>query len=205
MISDGASSGFFITAGSFTRDAIEFAQTHTIDPIDGTKLIKKFFESSQHPLQTDQYRSMCRQCGEIVDHRLRTPEAARCRNGHVVEPTLTLDNLLAGKPILGLSAEQALVPNKAIIRAFRNAGFGTVSQGDIGMLQWWVRQGYWPMPGSQSIRVKHTRLYHKSQLRPLTLEEKAARKAQSEAALARSEAKAAIARAVMPVSNRRWD
>src|SRR5712664_3867008 len=98
MISDEASSGLFITTGSFTRDAIEFAQTHFIDPIDGTKLIKIFFESIQHGPQTDEYRSMCRRCGEIVDHRLRMPEAVRCRNGHVVEPTLTLEKLLAGEP-----------------------------------------------------------------------------------------------------------
>jgi hypothetical protein len=45
--------------------------------------------------------------------------------------------------------------------------------------------GLRPMEGSKSLRVGNLRLFHKSQLRPLTMEEKQAAKAQSEAAVAR--------------------
>jgi hypothetical protein len=55
--------------------------------------------------------------------------------------------------------------------------------------------GLRPMEGSKSLRVGNLRLFHKSQLRPLTMEEEQAAKAQSEAAIARHTAK------VIPMSD----
>jgi hypothetical protein len=34
------------------------------------------------------YKAMCRQCGDIVQHRLHRVAAVPCSNGHLVAPTI---------------------------------------------------------------------------------------------------------------------
>jgi hypothetical protein len=41
---------------------------------------------------------MCRQCGEIVQHRLDDAEARRCGNGHFVAPTIARAELMKPRP-----------------------------------------------------------------------------------------------------------
>jgi restriction system protein len=93
MITDGAVSGFFVTAGGFTKDAIEFAKGRLIELIDGHQLVRMMFDSKPAS-HDDTYRSMCRHCGKVVLHRLRMPRLERCSYGHDVGPTLDVATVL---------------------------------------------------------------------------------------------------------------
>jgi restriction endonuclease Mrr len=46
IVTDGGVSGFFVTTGAFTKDAIEFAATVPIELIDGAKLVRYMFEEA---------------------------------------------------------------------------------------------------------------------------------------------------------------
>jgi HJR/Mrr/RecB family endonuclease len=94
MITDGAVSGFFVTAGGFTKEAIEFAAKVRMELIDQHNLVRMMFDSKPDAAEDDSYRSMCKKCEDIVSHRLRTPRTARCRNRHEVAPTLDFESLL---------------------------------------------------------------------------------------------------------------
>jgi hypothetical protein len=63
--------------------------------IDGNQLVRMMFESKPAAGGDDSYQSMFLQCEEIVYHRLRAPQSARCPNGHEIEPTLTLELVLS--------------------------------------------------------------------------------------------------------------
>jgi HJR/Mrr/RecB family endonuclease len=91
---DDAKSGFFITTGAFSQEAIEYAKGKPIELIGGRQLMQKMFESNEDTSQPYDYKSMCRQCGQIVSHKLRMPEEAKCLNGHIVRPSLTVGHLL---------------------------------------------------------------------------------------------------------------
>ena len=55
----------------------------------------------------------------------------------------------------------------------------------------WMAKGYRPMEGSKSLKIRNLRLFHKTQVRSITSEERAALEAQSEAAIARQNAEQA--------------
>src|SRR5262249_6805565 len=95
ITTDGAVSGFFVTTGRFTRDAMEFRSNPPIKLIDGNQLVRMMFESKPMAGDDDSYRSMCHQCEEIVYHRLRAPQSITCRNGHEIAPTLNLEQVLS--------------------------------------------------------------------------------------------------------------
>jgi restriction endonuclease Mrr len=84
-----AQSGIFVTTGTYSRDAVEFAPTVPIDLADGARLAK-MFENRRKLTNNDKYCSMCRECGDIVSHRLRASQVVPCREGHPVLPTLYL-------------------------------------------------------------------------------------------------------------------
>ena len=44
------------------------------------------------------YKAMCRQCGDIVQHQLGDDEARRCGNGHFVAPTIARAELVKPRP-----------------------------------------------------------------------------------------------------------
>ena len=93
-------------------------------------------------------------------------------------------------------SERSIKNEIAVVRAFKAKGFGNVTPHvDVKTFNKWMLDGLRPMEGSKSLRVGNLRLFHKSQLRPLTMEEKQAAKAQSEAAIARHTAK------VIPMSD----
>src|SRR5260221_1908471 len=100
IMTDTATSGFFVTAGAFTKDAIEWVAkvNAPIKLIDGQELVKRMFKSKPAASDDDSYQSMCRTCGETVNHRLRAPQDVRCPKGHVVQPALKLGQLLANGP-----------------------------------------------------------------------------------------------------------
>jgi tetratricopeptide (TPR) repeat protein/transcription elongation GreA/GreB family factor len=95
IMTDDAVSGFFVTAGGFSQEAVAFSKTVPIDLVDQYDLKRMMFESSPDAINDDTYRSMCRDCGEIVNHRLRTPRYVRCCNGHRVAPTLSIELVVA--------------------------------------------------------------------------------------------------------------
>jgi HJR/Mrr/RecB family endonuclease len=95
ILDDGAVLGYFVTTGSFTKGAVEWAATKPIELIDGTTLLRRMLESKPLVASDDSYKSLCRQCGRSVIQQLRVPAVVRCEAGHEVEPTLTVDDVLA--------------------------------------------------------------------------------------------------------------
>jgi hypothetical protein len=53
----------------FTGDAQAFADSAPIELIDGPALIRALQRSRKGTLFPQTYRAMCRQCGDIVQHR----------------------------------------------------------------------------------------------------------------------------------------
>jgi hypothetical protein len=84
---------------------------------------------------------------------------------------------LAGK------SEPSIKNELQTIRAFKRAGFGTVTpHKDVMTFNRWVAAGFRPKEGSKSVPVNNLRLFCKAQVRPLTSEEKAKAKDQPTAA-----------------------
>jgi len=85
--------------------------------------------------------------------------------------------------------ERSMQNEIAVVKAFKRAGFGNVKpHEDVKTFNRWVAAGYRPLEGSKSLKIKNLRLFHKSQVRPITAEEKAALAEQNEAAVARHSA-----------------
>jgi hypothetical protein len=85
----------------------------------------------------------------------------------------------------GKSAKSAENERKTIA-AFKAKGFGVVvPRKDVLTFRRWVELGYRPVEGSKSIKVANLRLFHRSQVRQLSVEEIQAMQAQSDAAVAR--------------------
>src|ERR1019366_6830188 len=68
--------------------------TVPIQLVDQNELLRMMFDSSPGAADDDTYHSMCRQCGEIVSHRLRAARSEECRNGHRVSPTLDVESVI---------------------------------------------------------------------------------------------------------------
>jgi len=98
IMSDKAKKGFFVNTGIFSRGAIKFATNTPIELIDGQQLLRLMTDSKPTGSSDDSYHSVCRQCGSIVQHRLRIQEDAICPDGHLVPSTLRLDEVLAAAP-----------------------------------------------------------------------------------------------------------
>ena len=88
VVAANAEWGFFVTARSFTPDAEHYAATTPIDLVDGAMLVRAMNRSKKGVVLPQTYKAMCRQCGDIVEHRLDGDEAIPCRNGHRVPPTI---------------------------------------------------------------------------------------------------------------------
>lgn len=88
VIEANAAAGFFITPRGFTRDAEAYAASAPLKLVDGPKLVASLRRSMEGTKAPDSYKAMCRQCGEIVTHRLDSREAVPCANGHAVAPTI---------------------------------------------------------------------------------------------------------------------
>ena len=98
IISDRAKGGFFVTSGSFSKAALDFAPSVSIELVDGNRIVRMFTEINLSTVSDDSYESICIQCGATVRHRLRAPQAVTCLNGHSVSPTLTFDQILGVAP-----------------------------------------------------------------------------------------------------------
>jgi hypothetical protein len=79
----------------------------------------------------------------------------------------------------------------AVIKAFKAKSFGVViPRVDVLTFNRWVAKGFRPIEGSKSLKIKNLRLFHKSQVRPISQEERQTLAAQSQAAVERHSAKA---------------
>jgi hypothetical protein len=112
VVAANAQRGFFITARSFTDAAEHYADSAPIDLVDGARLIKALNQSRKHVLLPQTYKAMCRQCGEIVEHRIdRDQDEARARSGgHMVPPTIARAMLLPPRPAASADANATTTP-----------------------------------------------------------------------------------------------
>jgi len=86
-------------------------------------------------------------------------------------------------------SERSLKNEIDVIKAFKKAGFGDVTPHiDVMTFNRWMAKGFRPMENSKSLKINNLRLFHKTQVRMITVEERAALQAQSDAAVARHEA-----------------
>jgi hypothetical protein len=98
----------------------------------------------------------------------------------------------AAKPATnGGKSDRSLKNEIAVVKAFKKAGYGVVvPHVDVMTFNRWMARGKRPMEGSKSLSIKNLRLFHKSQVRDINLEEKAELQAQRDAAVARHQAAA---------------
>ena len=76
------------------------------------------------------------------------------------------------------------------ISAFKKKGFGIVKPKiDVLTFNKWVEQGLRPKEGEHSVPVANLRLFHRSQCRELTAEEKAGFKTKNDERVAAAKAK----------------
>jgi hypothetical protein len=98
---------------------------------------------------------------------------------------------MQAKPANGKAAQVDM----QVVRSFKRAGFGVVKPRiDTKTFNIWLAEGKRPLEGSKSVKVGGLRLFHRSQLRELTIEENAALQAEKAERLAA--AKQTIDRAV---------
>jgi Restriction endonuclease len=98
IVAANAARGFYVTPRSFTPAAEQYAESAPIDLVDGALLIKAMHKSRKGVLLPQTYKAMCRQCGEIVQHRLDNSEALPCGGGHLVPPTIARAALIKPRP-----------------------------------------------------------------------------------------------------------
>jgi len=115
-----AAKGFYVTTRGFSRDAEAYAKTAPLNMVDGPKLVASIKRSMEDLPAPDSYKTMCRQCGEIVTHRLDRTEAIACKSGHPVAPPIALAALDVGaRP--GGSTSRAYEPPRHYTRREINA------------------------------------------------------------------------------------
>jgi hypothetical protein len=88
VVAASAERGFYVSVRGFTDDARRFAETAPVQLIDSAQLIRAMHRSRKDMALPQTYKAMCRQCGDIVQHRLSSDEAQRCGKGHFVVPTI---------------------------------------------------------------------------------------------------------------------
>jgi hypothetical protein len=110
VVASSAERGFFVSVRAFTHGARHFAETAPVQLIDGPELIRAMHRSRKGMLLPQTYKAMCRQCGDIVQHRLSSDEAQRCANGHFVAPTIARAELLRPRA-LPVPAQDAAEPS----------------------------------------------------------------------------------------------
>jgi Restriction endonuclease len=94
VVAASAERGFYVSVRGFTADALHFAETAPVQLIDSAQLIRAMNRSRKGMALPQTYKAMCRQCGDIVQHRLSSDEARHCGNGHFVAPTIARDDVV---------------------------------------------------------------------------------------------------------------
>jgi restriction endonuclease len=120
VIGANAARGIYVTPRSFTPDAEHYASRAPIDLVDGPLLIKSMQRSRRGVLLPRTYKAMCRQCGEIVQHRLDKEQVLPCGSGHLVAPTISHAALIPFRP--PTPAQQPAAINPTLAFAVHPAG-----------------------------------------------------------------------------------
>jgi hypothetical protein len=92
----------------------------------------------------------------------------------------------AVKAVAGRS-EKTVKNELEAIKAFKKLGIVAKPRIDTFTFNLWLAKGFRPIEGSKSVRVANLRLFHETQVRPLTAAEKKAAKTQLESAKLRRE------------------
>jgi hypothetical protein len=97
-----ADAGIFVTTSSFAKTAVNFASETGIKLIDGYELAALMAQAFPGDGSADEYRAMCRECGDAVVFNLRQPTTEiSCKNGHIVKndsPDSLMTKLIAEAP-----------------------------------------------------------------------------------------------------------
>ena len=81
-----ADAGVFVTTSSFAKTAVNFAGETNIKLIDGFELAALMAQAFPGDGSADEYRAMCRECGDVVVFNLREPTTEiSCKNSHTVK------------------------------------------------------------------------------------------------------------------------
>lgn len=88
VVAATAVAGFYVTTRDFTPAARDYAATTPIRLVTGAQLAASIRKSKADMPLPETYKAMCRQCGDVVRHRLDRAEALPCANGHPVAPTI---------------------------------------------------------------------------------------------------------------------
>jgi hypothetical protein len=81
VVAASAAAGFYVTARTFTDEAQQYADTAPIHLVDGELLTRSMNRSKKGVHLPQTYKAMCRQCGDVIQHRLSQGKALPCRNG----------------------------------------------------------------------------------------------------------------------------
>jgi hypothetical protein len=115
-----------------------------------------------------------------------TPEALKAVIAEAVAIAMAnkkADNRQAG---FAGKTERSLKNEIKTVRAFKKAGFGNVKpHEDVLTFNRWIAKGFRPAEGSKSVKVGNLRLFHKSQVRQITAEEKMELNARNKEAIQR--------------------
>jgi restriction system protein len=78
--------GIFVTTSYFAKTAVNFAKETDIQLIDGYALADLMTKAFPGEGSADEYRAMCRECGDVVVFNLPEPATEIvCRNSHLVK------------------------------------------------------------------------------------------------------------------------
>ena len=82
--------------------------------------------------------------------------------------------MAAAKPAASGKSDQSSKNELKTIAVFKKAGYGVVKpKVDVKTFNLWVAEGLRPKEGEHAKKINNLRLFHRSQCRPLTAEEKA--------------------------------
>ncbi len=96
IIFDKADSGFFVTTGTVTEGASQFAKKVSIEIIHGAMILDLYRKAIGTASEDLAYKAACKICGSIVKHSVGSYDEIECSNGHKVEPTINLTDLQSG-------------------------------------------------------------------------------------------------------------
>src|SRR5271166_978153 len=98
IINANAETGFYVTTRALTPEAEEYVATAAIRLVDGNQLAASMTRSREGSKLPETYQAMCRQCGQIIQHRLDWAGALPRANGHPVAPTIASATLFQRQP-----------------------------------------------------------------------------------------------------------
>jgi Restriction endonuclease len=120
VVAASAERGFYISVRGFSAEALHFAESAPVQLIDLAALIRASHRSRKGMQLPDSHKAMCRQCGDIVQHKLSSDEAKRCGNGHFVAPTIARAEFVRPRQPTPAAAPDAKPKHAPKLIKFRN-------------------------------------------------------------------------------------